>query len=233
MPPNRIALLLLAGMAAAWPAAGQVAWNGRVVDQNDAPVAGARVRLRQDKPAGQAALETVSSPAGSFSIAVPAAGPYLVTVDRAGYFQLHDQPVEISPGGAEATLVLNVQEEVFQSIHVGALPSPVDAAETTGEQRLSGTEINDIPYPATESLRNGMRLIPGTIEDPSAGLHFHGAAEYQTQYTLERRRDHRPHRRPLRHAAGGRWRAIDESGRRARERPVRPRIGRHAGHPQR
>ena len=184
MPTNRIALLLLAALMAACPAAAQIAWSGRVVDQNDAPVAAARVRVRQANPAKPPALEAISSPAGSFSIAVPAAGPYLVTVERAGYFQLRDQPVDISPGGAEVTLVLNVQEEVFQSIHVGALPSPVDATETAGEQRLSGTEINDIPYPATESLRNAMRLIPGTVEDPSAGLHFHGAAEYQTQYTL-------------------------------------------------
>ena len=115
---------------------------------------------------------------------MPAPGRYLVTVDRAGYFQLHRQMVEVAAGGAEATLVLNVQEEVFQSVQVGVLPNPVDAAVTAGEERLSGTEINDIPYPASESLRNGMKLLPGAVEDPSGGLHFHRAAEYQTQYTL-------------------------------------------------
>jgi hypothetical protein len=181
MPLDRIAALLLAGLALAGQASAQVGWNGRVVDQNDAPVAGARVRVQQE---ARAALEAESSPTGSFVISVPAPGRYLVSVDRAGYFQLRDQAVEIAAGAAETTLVLNVQEEVFQSIHVGALPNPVDATTTAGEERLSGTEINDIPYPATESLRNGMRLMPGTIEDPSAGLHFHGGAEYQTQYTL-------------------------------------------------
>jgi len=181
MPLHRIAVLLLAGLALRGQAPGQVAWNGRVVDQNDAPVAGARVRIQQE---GRPALEAASSPTGSFVLSVPAAGRYLVTVDRAGYFQLRDQPVEIAAGGSETTLVLNVQEEVFQSIHVGALPSPVDPAVAADEQHLSGTEINDIPYPATESLRNGMRLLPGTVQDPSGGLHFHGGAEYQTQYTL-------------------------------------------------
>ena len=181
MPSDRIAALLLAGLALAGQAAAQVAWNGRVVDQNDAPVAGASVRVRQE---GHPAIEGVSSPTGSFAVTVSVPGSYLVTVDRAGYFQLRDQAVEIAAGGAETTLVLNVQEEVFQSVHVGALSNPVDSTATAGEQRLSGTDINDIPYPSTESLRNGMRLIPGAIEDPSAGLHFHGGAEYQTQYTL-------------------------------------------------
>ncbi|MGO9230916.1 MAG: carboxypeptidase regulatory-like domain-containing protein [Bryobacteraceae bacterium] len=182
MSLHSIVALWLGGLALACQAAGQVAWNGRVVDENDAPLAGARVRVRQE---ALAPIEAESSPTGSFVITVPAPGRYLVTVDRAGYFQLRNQPVEIAAGAAETTLVLNVQEEVFQSIHVGALPNPVDASATGGEERLSGTEINDVPYPATESLRNGMRLIPGMIEDPSAGLHFHGAAEYQTQYLLD------------------------------------------------
>lgn len=181
MPLHRMAVLLLAGLALGGQAAGEVAWKGRVVDQNEAPVAGARVRIqRENGPA----IEGESSPTGSFVITVPASGHYLVTVDRAGYFQLHRQAVEIAAGGAETTLVLNLQEEVFQSVHVGAMPNPVDATVTASEERLSGTEINDIPYPASESLRNGMKLLPGAIEDPSGGLHFHGAAEYQTQYTL-------------------------------------------------
>ena len=181
MPFDRIAALWLAGLALAGQASGQIAWSGRVVDQNDSPVAGARVRVRQE---AWTALEAESSPTGSFVIAVPAPGRYLATVDHAGYFQLRDQAVEIAAGGAETTLVLNVQEEVFQSIHVGALSNPVDATATAGEERLSGTEINDIPYPSTESLRSGMKLLPGALEDPSGGLHFHGGAEYQTQYTL-------------------------------------------------
>jgi len=181
MALHRSAVLVLAGLALAGQAAAQVAWSGRVVDQNDAPVAGARVRVQLES---QAVLEADSSPTGSFVITVPAPGRYLITVDRAGYFQLRGQAVEIAAGGNETTLVLNVQEEVFQSVHVGAMPNPVETGATGGEERLSGTEINDIPYPASESLRNGMKLMPGAIEDPAGGLHFHGGGEYQTQYTL-------------------------------------------------
>jgi len=181
MPRHRIAVLLLAGLALIGRASAQVAWNGRVVDQNDAPVGGARVRV--EVPAA-VTLEAESSPAGTFVITVPKAGRYQVTVDHAGYFQLHNQSVDIAPGAPESTLVLNVQVEVFQSVQVGAPSNPVDLSTTTSEERLSGTDINDIPYPASESLRNGMKLMPGTVQDASGGLHFHGGAEYQTQYTL-------------------------------------------------
>jgi hypothetical protein len=116
-------------------------------------------------------------------LSLPKAGSYLVSVDRAAYFALKDRPVEVP--GPEVTLVINQQEEVFQSVTVGELPSPVDPEQTQREQRLSGTEINDVPYPSSHSLRNSMRLMPGVIQDPSGGLHFHGGAEYQTRYMLD------------------------------------------------
>jgi len=167
---------------AAGLALGQVEWSGRVVDQNESPVAQARVSLRQGsgKP-----METTSSPSGEFRFAVPAAGQYLVSVDRAGYFALKDHAVEITAAGVETLLVLNAQQEVFQSVTVGDMPTPVDPTETDHDQRLSGTEINDVPYPASHSLRNSMRLVPGVVQDATGGLHFHGGAEYQTQYTLD------------------------------------------------
>lgn len=178
-----MALLRIAAtaLAASALANGQVGWTGRVVDQNETPVAQARVSVRQPNTAP---LETNSSPSGEFHFTVPSPGHYLVSVNRAGYFALKDSPVDIAAGGPEAMLVLNVQKEVFQSVTVGAMPNTVDPAQTGREQRLSGTEINDIPYPASHSLRNSMKLIPGVVQDATGGLHFHGGAEYQTQYTL-------------------------------------------------
>jgi hypothetical protein len=102
-----------------------------------------------------------------------------------GFFRLERRPVQVGTDGAELTLVLNAEREVFQSVQVGDSPSPVDPARTDREQRLSGTEVNNIPYPSSNSLRNAMRLTPGVIQDPSGSVHFHGGAEYQTQYTLD------------------------------------------------
>ena len=95
---------------------------------------------------------------------------------------LRDAVVE---GEKDVTLVLVPQREVFQSLDVGEAPSPVDPAITARSERLSGTEINDVPYPASHSLRNSFKLMPGVVQDNSGAVHFHGGAEYQTQYLLD------------------------------------------------
>jgi len=159
----------------------QVTLLGRVVDENEAPVAGARVSA--SRGAETPAVAT-SGPSGDFRLNLPAAGRYLVTVNRTGYFVLKDRPVDAGPNAPQVTLVLNIQQESFQSVTVGESPSPVDPQQTQTEQRLSGSEVNDIPYTNSHSLRNALPLIPGVVMDPSGGLHFHGGAEYQTQYTL-------------------------------------------------
>ena len=152
--------------------------SGRVVDDDGAPVANARISAVNAVNNG----ETHSDAAGAFHLALPSPGKYFVTVEREGYFVLKDRPLET---GDEVTLVLNPQREVFQSVAVGEPPSAVDPAQTDHEQRLSGTEINNVPYPSTQSLRNSMRLIPGVVQDPTGAVHFHGGAEYQTRYLLD------------------------------------------------
>ena len=174
----RLAVALLAVNAAC----AQVTLSGRVVDDSEAPIAGARVWAHKGS---EAPVETYTSPAGAFQFALPEPGEYLVSVESVGFFRLSDRVVQVDKSGAEVTLVLNPVREVFQSVQVGDSPSPVDPARTDSEQRLSGTEINYVPYPASNSLRNALRLTPGVIQDSSGGLHFHGGAEYQTQYTLD------------------------------------------------
>lgn len=156
--------------------------SGRVVDDNEAPIASARVWAHKGQGA---AVEVYTGPSGAFQLSLPEPGEYLVSVDSVGFFRLEDRVVQVEKGGTEITLVLNPQREVFQSVQVGDSPSPIDPASTDLEQRLSGTEVNDVPYSASHSLRNAMPLTPGVLEDPTGGLHFHGGAEYQTQYTLD------------------------------------------------
>jgi hypothetical protein len=176
---TRIAMIVSLTAASAHA---QVSLSGRVVDEDGAPLARARVSVHRAAEAPQTA-ET--GPTGSFAFQLPDAGAYLVSVQRVGYFQLSDRPVDVNQAGHPVTLILNPNREIFQTVTVGESSSPVDPAETGREQRLSGTEVNDIPYPATQSFKNSLKLIPGVIEDPAAGIHVHGAAEYQTQYTLD------------------------------------------------
>ncbi|HTX34328.1 MAG TPA: carboxypeptidase regulatory-like domain-containing protein [Bryobacteraceae bacterium] len=180
MAPSPIRVVaLLAAAASAW---GQAELSGQVVDDHDAPIAGAHVTVRS---ATGPPLETYSGPTGAFRLTLPGPGDYLAGAAHAGYFELHAQPVHVEAGGTEVNLVLNPQREVFQSVQVGELPNAVDPAQTQSEQRLSGTEVNDVPYAASNSLRNAMQLIPGVVQDPTGSLHFHGGGEYQTQYTLD------------------------------------------------
>ncbi len=175
----RVGLVLVTAAASA---NAQVTLSGRVVDENEAPVANAHVRVHKGE---QAPADTFTGPTGAFQISLPEAGDYLVSVERPGYFRLTDRPAHVEKGEAELTLVLSPEREVFQSVEVGDSPSLVDPARTDNEQRLSGTEINNVPYPASNSLRNALKLTPGVIEDAAGGVHFHGGAEYQTQYTLD------------------------------------------------
>src|SRR5579864_3481662 len=118
MPRSQIVRLSLAGLAAVFLANAQVTLTGRVVDQNEAPVANARISAHQEQAVP---IETYSGPSGTFQLLLPAAGSYLINVDRAGYFALKDRPVQVSATGSEITLVINQQEEVFQSVTVGEL----------------------------------------------------------------------------------------------------------------
>jgi hypothetical protein len=182
MPRSSIVRFSLVTFAAAFPACAQVTLTGRVVDPNDAPVANARVSAHR---ANETPVDTSSGPSGTFRLPLPLAGTYLVSVEHPGYYALKEQSVDISATHSEITLVINPQEEVFQSINVGEQPSPVDPEQTQSVQRLSGTEINDIPFSSSHSLRNSMKLIPGVVQDPGGGVHFHGGAEYQTHYLLD------------------------------------------------
>lgn len=178
----RAARLVAAGLGTVLFMRAQVTLTGRVVDERDAPINNVRVSVHKGP---EPPLEAHTGPSGTFRLSLPDPGAYLVSAGRAGYFALADRPVRVEREGADVTLVLSPQRDVFQSVTVGELPSPVDPAQTEREQRLSGTEINDVPYPASHSLRSAMKLMPGVVQDPSGGVHFHGGAEYQTEYLLD------------------------------------------------
>lgn len=161
----------------AYCAQAQIVLRGRVTDEAGVPLDRARISI------GKLTAET--GPTGVFHIPLDQPGDYRISVQRTGYFVLTDRPVHVERDTPEVTLVLSPNREIFQSVNVGESSSPVDPDQTSREQHLNGTEVNDIPYPATQSFKNSLKLIPGAIQDAAAGIHFHGGAEYQTQYTLD------------------------------------------------
>jgi hypothetical protein len=159
--------------------------HGRIVDENNAPVFDARIVARPAsvRTAAANSWQARSDAAGGFTIAFPAPGDYLVSVQRQGYYELKDQAVHIE-STEELTFAINTVREVFQSEKVNAETSPVDVSQAQNQEHLSGTEVNDMPYSNSHSLRNSFALLPGVVEDPTGGLHVNGAAEDQVLYLL-------------------------------------------------
>ncbi len=179
--------LLLAGiLATLFPlVAAGITLSGRVVDENEAPVGSARITVSRvvSSTAPAALWQTQTDPTGSFSLTIPEPGDYLVNVDREGYYEVRDHPIH-AENDQQVTLVVNSIREVFQSTNVNEEPSPVDISQTRNAERLTGTEVNDIFYPNSHSLRNAMTLMPGVLEDPTGAMHFNGSSENQVLYVL-------------------------------------------------
>jgi hypothetical protein len=170
-------------VAAAGVLHGQALLTGRVTNENNAPVAGARVNLTS--AVAGAGVRLVSDSAGGFRFAAPRPGRYSVSIDHEGYFQLKESPVELREGQNDATFVLTGLREVFESLDVSASPPGIDPEQTTPQETLTGKEILFIPFSSTNNLRNAISLLPGIVQDSRGGIHVDGSSEDQVQYTLD------------------------------------------------
>ncbi|MGE5486440.1 MAG: carboxypeptidase regulatory-like domain-containing protein [bacterium] len=181
--------VLLVAILSVWPAAafaggadGPVRIAGRVVDENNAAIAGAQLWLR----GGTAdALRAISDPTGAFEFLVTAPGDYLITAERQGFFRIENRPVAVTPQGAEVTLVLDSAREVFERVEISYSPKAIDFDRTQPQENLSSAQLLEIPYPSTNTLRNAMRIIPGVTQDNRGGIHLNGGGEDQVLYTLD------------------------------------------------
>lgn len=155
--------------------AATVTLSGRVVDENDAPVRAAHVTVNSQ--------QAQTDPDGAFSFTLAGPGDFLVSVEREGYYALKDRAVHVE-AAQELTLVIASVREVFQSENVNAETSPVDVDQSQNQERLTGTEVNDIPYANSHSLRSSLPLLPGVVEDTGGALHVNGSSENQVLYVL-------------------------------------------------
>lgn len=177
---------LLAACAALCHALAQgVRLTGRVVDENNAPVPGARVLVRPAHAQPHEARRIVTDPTGAFSLELARPGEYLVSAECEGFFRLAERLLRFDRSEEELVLVLNHQQEIFERLTVSYSPPAVDPERATPQQRITGAEIQAIPYPTTSNLRNVMRALPGVVQDNRGGIHLSGAPEEQTSYTLD------------------------------------------------
>jgi hypothetical protein len=155
---------------------------GHVADENGAPVKDVGISIHSAaKPDFH--VQTQTGPSGEFDAALPGPGDYLVDAERQGYYTVKDHPIHVE-SSEEVSLSISAVKEVFQSVDVNEQVSPVDIAQTSNQERLTGTEINNVLHSNSHSLRDSMKLMPGVLLDPGGGMHFNGSQENQVQYVL-------------------------------------------------
>ncbi len=165
--------------------ASEVRLNGRAVDENGAAVSGVLVSVRAAGGAQSAAGQAIADPTGKFSIPLPAPGDYVMSASREGFFRVKNHQVHAADGMNEITLVLNTAREVFEKAEVSYSPPTIDFDRTSSDEQLTGTQLLEVPYPSTNTLRNAMRALPGVTQDSTGGIHLNGGAEEQILYTLD------------------------------------------------
>ncbi len=158
-------------------AGAEVRIRGKVVDDNQAAVGGARVWIG-DRSA-------LSDSTGAFLLELDAGGDYRINAQREGFFLLRERPVRLVAGDNIVTLVLNHQTEHADSVEVAYSPPAVNPDEPRATQQLVATELTGIPYPNTSELRNVLPALPGIVQDSRGNLHIQGSSADQTFWTLD------------------------------------------------
>jgi hypothetical protein len=177
----RLVVLLIA-LAAHAPTA-PVPISGHVLDDNNAPVAGAVVTLTRCDDS-TIRLTTASDPTGAFNVVVSTSADYDLRAEREGHF-IVDQRVKVADTATELTITLPRRQAVMQSVDAQYSPAAVDPDRTFMQTLVTGTELLDVPYPKTNEIRNATRILPGVVQDVRGGLHMNGGTEEQVLYTLD------------------------------------------------
>jgi hypothetical protein len=160
----------------------QVAVSGRVVDENGAGIAGARVEVHPS--GGGTAAVASSDPAGNFSLSLPAAGEYEIRAERLGFYLYQGRGQRLEAGATQLTITLNHLQEFSERIDVTYSPPAIDLQQPSDRKELASTEIQSIPYPAPQDYRNALPLMNGVIQDTAGRIHVNGGDTNQTNYTL-------------------------------------------------
>src|SRR5437588_9187565 len=170
-------VVCLAGLASA-----EVTVTGKIADENGVAVAFAKVELRV--PAAGTIAAATADLAGAFNMQLGAPGEYLIHAARPGFFVFNGRS-ELRDGPNQLHLTLNHLQEFAQSVDVAYSAPTIDAEQTAEQKQLTSIEILDVPFPASQDLRNALPLLPGVVQDPAGRLHFDGGATDQTNFTLD------------------------------------------------
>jgi len=152
-----------------------------VTDENGVAVFSARVFL-QLPPLPPIRCQTDFTGRCPFP-ALPA-GHYQLRVEKEGFYALFQPSVQITPSST-IEVAISHQQEVREIVDVHESPPAIDPAQIAAQETISGLDVINIVYPATNDYRNVLNFIPGVVQDQSGQPHVAGAQTYQTVTLLD------------------------------------------------
>jgi hypothetical protein len=153
-----------------------------VTDENGVAIASARVQLQPPPPA--VALRCETDFAGHCEFTGLSSGTGELRVEKIGYYAAVQPDVKVGVTG-NVDVTLSRQQEAREVVNVVESAPAIDPAQISSREELTGTEILDIPYPATHDYRNALNFIPGVTPDAFGQPHVAGAESYQTLILLD------------------------------------------------
>jgi hypothetical protein len=175
-------LLMISGAAIASEVPAQVRLLGRALDENGKPASGVEVKI--EAPSGQTKL-TFTDAAGAFECSFETAGQYRVNLNKAGFFRMSGQAVELKGGDNTAVFLINHETEIHEQIEVYSTNEGINPLAVSHEDFLIAREIRDIPVDSTYDLRNSLNTLPEVINDYSGQIHIAGGRASEAQYLLD------------------------------------------------
>jgi hypothetical protein len=149
-----------------------------VLDENSVAVPEARVRL--EGPSRSLQCETDLT--GHCKFANLTGELWQLRVDKEGFYAFYLKAVQNS-GALE--IELHHQQEVQENVNVVESVPAIDPAQVSSQEKLSGIDILDLPYPNTRDYRYALNYIPGVVLDQNGQPHVAGSETYETLVLLD------------------------------------------------
>jgi hypothetical protein len=152
-----------------------------VLDENGVAVVGARVTLQPPSPAAAVRCETRIS--GRCELPRTPDGLCQIHVEKEGYYTASST---VEPASAsEIEITVNHLKEIKETVDVHESPPLIESSQTQSQERLTGMDIINVPYPSSHDYRNALNYIPTVFVDPYAQVHVAGSQTYQTVTVLD------------------------------------------------
>jgi outer membrane receptor protein involved in Fe transport len=151
-------------------------------DQNGVAVVSARMQLQA--PTLPMPLRCETDFAGRCQFSSLISGVYELHVEKTGFYALILPKVQVG-ATSNVDVTLSRQPDAREVVNVVESAPAIDPAQISSKEELTGTEIVDIPYPATHDYRNALTFIPGVTPDAFGQAHVAGSETHQTLVLLD------------------------------------------------